>query len=232
MNLAVVRQIHSSLVFQVERARHSQLRYLPSSYRSDDSSQESCGDALITQAPGVLLSIRTADCLPILIADPETRAVAAIHAGWRGLLGRIVEKTVSEMRRSFDSEPRHLLAALGPSIRSCCYEVGSDVVDAFCGAFVDSDRFFRKWPGPQEQPPRVPASPSLAPPHRAHHSGSGLCLDLSAAALDQLQGAGVPKAHVETCDLCTSCRNDLFFSYRKEGNRAGRMMAVIGIKRR
>ncbi len=94
------------------------------------------GDGLMTAEPGILLTIRIADCLPVLLVDPQRRVVAAVHAGWRGALARVIEKAVGDMRRAFGSDPQKLIAALGPSIRACCYEVGEEVVEAFHGSFA------------------------------------------------------------------------------------------------
>src|SRR5204863_8204656 len=89
------------------------------------------GDGLVTNVPGILLSIKTADCLPVLLADTDHHAVGAFHAGWRGTLARIVEKGVGRMRKEFGSDPAKLLAAIGPGVRACCYAVGSGVRDRF-----------------------------------------------------------------------------------------------------
>ncbi|MGH9448601.1 MAG: polyphenol oxidase family protein, partial [Terriglobia bacterium] len=166
-------------------------------------------------------------------ADLRGRVVAAVHSGWRGALKRITEKTVGEMRRIFGSKPGDLIAALGPSIRSCCYEVGQEVVDAFCGEFVRGEEFFRKsLSGAGEGiAPAAPTFLSLTPPGHVLPPRPFFYLDLVAAARDQLKSAGVPGRHIEVMDFCTSCQNSMFFSYRKEGAAAGRMMAVIGIRR-
>jgi YfiH family protein len=231
--LASVHQIHSAEIFVVQNAG-GHLNYLPSGYPLSFQMDERpfSGDALLTASPGILLAIRTADCIPILLVDPRLRIVGAIHAGWRGALKRIVEKTVGEMRRIFGSRPQDLFAALGPSIRACCYEVGDEVVDAFGGAFVEGESFFRKTSGSGEGHAMVSGMSflSMAPPGHTPLQGSHSSLDLVAAVKNQLKSARVPRTHIQTADFCTSCRTDLFFSYRKEGRRTGRMMAVIGIK--
>lgn len=225
--LASVHQIHSAEILRVTRSGN--LQYRPAAL-ADGAVSPSCGDALLTRDARALLSIRAADCLPLLIVDPKIRAIAAVHAGWRGLLARIVEKTAGEMRRAFGSNPKRLFAALGPCIGPCCYEVGEEVVDAFTGRFIRSRQYFCKIRDAGKR--GFPGMPflSMAPPGHAPAMGSGLALDLAAAAADQLRTAGLPASHIEACGLCTSCRNDLFFSYRKEGAAAGRMMAVIGIR--
>jgi purine-nucleoside/S-methyl-5'-thioadenosine phosphorylase / adenosine deaminase len=232
--LAEVHQIHSTLVFCVRRGKDGELEYLPSGYpapaqlRSDSIE----GDALVTDEPGILLSVRSADCVPVLIADSKGSAVAAVHAGWKGMLGGIVEKTVGEMRRLFGSRPGALIAAIGPSIRDCCYEVGQELHSSFCGRFPEGESFFRKLPDDKiftERNPYPPPFLSFAPPGHGPDPGARPHLDLVAVTRYQLRRAGVQESRIRVADFCTSCRSDLFFSHRKEGSRAGRMMAVIGI---
>lgn len=199
-----------------------------------ESSESSSGDAMVTAEPRILLSIRTADCLPVLLADVRLRVVAAVHAGWRGALARVIAKTVGEMRRIFGSAPKDLLAALGPAIGRCCYEVGDEVVEAYRARFVEGDSFFCR-PHRDRDGGDLPSHYSLlfhtqAPPgrRRAHAS---LHLDLDAVAHAQLTAAGLSPSAIHHCGYCTSCRADLFFSYRRDGAQAGRMMAVIGVRR-
>jgi len=246
---ASVHQIHSAAVWQVRRRRDSEAHHLEApdagaslpeyrpagSLRPDDSrgQAERAGDALMTSEPGILLTIRTADCLPVLLVDKRLRAIAAIHAGWRGALARVIEKTVGEMRRAFGSRPADLLAVLGPAIGRCCYEVGDEVVDAFHGQFKESDSFFHK-PVSGAEPQRSELRYELlfhtqAPPgHR--REPHGLHLDLAAVARAQLLAAGLNPSVIHASDYCTVCRPDLFFSHRRDSERAGRMMAGIGIK--
>ena len=123
---ALVKQVHSSHSFVVGRDASGELAYqLPGIEASGAPSTNSRGgDGLMTAEPGILLTIRIADCLPVLLVDPHQRVVAAVHAGWRGALARVIEKAVGDMRRTFGSDPQNLIAALGPSLRVCCYEVG------------------------------------------------------------------------------------------------------------
>ena len=254
-SLASLRQTHSADVFRVSRRADGAMEYRspgcptflaspppvtpyltraggPASRRADEGTM-SAGDALLTDQPGILLSVRAADCMPILIADTRRRAVAAVHAGWRGALQRIVEKAVGEMRRAFDSDPADLVAAIGPSIRACCYEVGPEVVDAFRGRFRDTEDFFQARSA--DEAARVPALRSLQflstrPPGHDPEDAASVHLDLIAVARSQLQSAGMIPSGIHVAPFCTACRTDLFYSFRREGSRAGRMTAVIGIR--
>lgn len=232
--LASLRQIHSPHVYQVTRAAGGRLEYRFCGIPFPEPCPETppAGDALMTDDPGILLSVRSADCLPVVLVDSKRRAVAVIHAGWRGLLARVIEKTVGEMRRLFGSEPRRLLAALGPSIRTCCYEVGEEVLEAFHGRFPQAEKFFCQPPNPSrawaERPPAffLPARPPAREPRAAPTAH----LDLVAGAQEQLRNAALNLSNVSVADFCTACRTDLFFSHRKEGRRTGRSMAVVGIR--
>ena len=160
-------------------------------------------DASVSEKAGDLLAIETADCLPILIVDPSRHFVALAHAGWRGTVARVAQEAVRALVKA-GSDPRHLLAALGPAIGPCCYEVGDDVEEAFG---VSGSKFF------------VPG-PTL----RKH-------LDVVAANRAQLEEAGLVSANIDSLNLCTRCREDLFFSYRRDGANAGRMISVVGFSR-
>ena len=160
-------------------------------------------DAGVTGQPGALLAIETADCLPVLIVDPSTRRVAAAHAGWRGTAARVTQSAVRALLDT-GSRAADLLVALGPSIGPCCYEVGPEVEAAF-GA--SGTGFF------------VPGSAA-----RKH-------LDVAAANRAQLEDMGVSPVHVDSVRHCTRCREDLFFSYRRDGAHAGRMISVLGFSR-
>jgi YfiH family protein len=188
-------------------------------------------DALITATPGMLLGVQTADCVPILLADTRRRVVAAIHAGWRGTLARIAIKTLGRMTMEFGTRPRDVVAALGPAIGRCCYEVGPEVAQAFAAQFPAAAEWFD---GPFEQlahgeePLWLPWLTMMPPGHLL--PPPRVQLDLRASNRWQLIDAGVPEKQIGVSDLCTACRTDLLFSYRREGANTGRLMAMIGIK--
>ena len=185
------------------------------------------GDASTTKDPGVLLAVQTADCVPILLVDPKKRAVAAVHAGWHGTLARIAEKTVGRMQLEYGSKPSDLLAALGPSIGPCCYEVGAELVTKFTAQFADASDYFDEARSGEEPNPLQwlnMAPPGHQPPPKNVH------LDLRKANRSQLLAAGLRAQNIFVSDLCTACRTDLLFSYRKEGAQSGRLLAVVGIR--
>ena len=194
----------------------------------DDASSDPCrGDASITNRPNLLLAIQTADCVPILLVDPKKRAIAAIHAGWRGTLARIAAKTIGKMQMHFATKPADLLAAIGPSIGPCCYEVGTEVATQFLSQFPDAPSYFDEFrtgdePNPIQWLNMMP--PGHQPPPK------GVLLDLRKANRSQLLAAGLRPQNIHTIDLCTACRSDLLFSYRKQGPQSGRLMSVIALR--
>lgn len=215
MAFAPLRQFHSDLIYFFERPASLPPRV----------------DAAITRAPGILLAVQTADCVPILLVDTKQRAIAAIHAGWRGTLKRIAMKTVGRMQMLLGTQPKNVIAALGPAIGGCCYEVGPEVAQAFAGQFAEARDWFEgpfdqlaagDTPNPLQWLTMVPPGHQPPPP--------GVNLDLRAANRWQLLEAGVTPENIFASDLCTSCRTDLLFSFRKEGSVSGRLMAVIGIR--
>src|SRR3954466_11731232 len=127
--MVTLKQVHSDVIHRVQKISKSVLT----------------GDGLITNVPEILLAIQTADCLPILLVDPEHRAVGAFHAGWRGTLARIVEKGVGRMRKEFGSDPGKLKAAIGPGVRGCCYQVGRELRDKFESQFAYAAELFQEF---------------------------------------------------------------------------------------
>jgi YfiH family protein len=215
--LVPVRQIHSSIVRLVGR--------------SDAACAQPCkGDGLMTNAPGLLLAVQTADCIPVLVADRKRRIVAAFHAGWRGTVKRIVESGIGRMRLEYGSRPEDLIAAIGPGIGACCYAVGEEVFSSFVSQFpYFADLFFEVY----DSDPVRTRYPMLFLTQRAPgHSpiGPSLHLDLIEANRRQLLAAGLAPRSIKVVGGCTSCQRELFYSHRASKGHAGRMMAVIGIR--
>jgi YfiH family protein len=175
---------------------------------------------------GCFLGVQTADCVPILLADLKRRAVAAVHAGWRGTLQRIVAKAIGKMQMQFGTKPADLLAAIGPSIGGCCYEVGTEVASEFRSQFANASEWFDEFRTGDEPNPLQwlnMAPPGHQPPPKS------VLLDLRKANRAQLLDAGLRAQNIIVSDLCTACRRDLFFSYRKEAGTTGRLLSAIGI---
>ena len=158
------------------------------------------GDALISRDPGTFITIRTADCLPILIADVRTRAVAAVHAGWKGTVSGICVTTIQTLEREYGSRPEDLRAAIGPGIGPCCFEIGPEVAVQFRKLFPERDDL--------EQ--------------RAK-------LDLAEANVRQLLRQGLAASGVHAANVCTCCATHVYESYRRDGASAGRMISGIGL---
>jgi YfiH family protein len=174
------------------------------------------GDGLITDEAGVLLAAGTADCVPVLLVDPQHRAVGAFHAGWRGTVAGIVGLGVERMRAEFGTHPEDLLAAIGPSIGACCYTVGQDVREQFAEQFPYSDALFRI-------DPEQPGIPKYK-------------IDLWEANRRQLLDVGVKPTGINTVGECTSCTLEAsgqprYFSHRAQAGRTGRMLNVVGIRK-
>jgi len=172
-SMASLKQIHSSVVLA-----------------ADSVGCAGEGDALVSREPGLAVSIRTADCFPILLADPVTRSVAAVHAGWRGTAASVVLSSLGRMQSEFGTDPRDVYAAIGPGIGSCCYEVGLEVAQRF-------------------------------------GKGEAGHLDLAAENRSQLIAAGLHPDHIDAVGGCTFCNPAQFFSWRRDHDRAGRMISFI-----
>lgn len=157
------------------------------------------GDALISRDPDTFIAVKTADCVPLLIADPVQRAVAAVHAGWRGTLAGIASVAVARMAQAFQSRPADLLAAIGPSIGPCCFEVGPEVATQFSALFPERRNLDQK-----------------------------TTLDLREASRRQLLHAGVPPAQIDAGPPCTCCGGPEFYSWRRDRTTGQRMFSTIG----
>ncbi len=164
-------------------------------------------DALVSDAKGVLVGVKTADCVPVLLGDAKTGAFAAIHAGWRGTVQSIVLKAIEKMNKIYGTHPQNLIAAIGPAATCRNYEIGQDVIDEFSKNFPNSAHLFT--------------------PTRANHA----LIDLHTANKEQLLTTEIPAENISVAPLCTIERTDLFFSYRKDKKlhgKTGRLMSVIG----
>lgn len=212
--LVALRQIHSDRIHVVNSPEPGPLT----------------GDGVITNLPGIVLAILTADCLPVLLVDRKNRAVGAFHAGWRGTVQRIVEKGLGIMRHEYGTRPQDIHAAIGPGIQQCCYEVGEELKTQFESQFAYAAELFREV---QSSDPVREKYPLLFMNMRAPGHGD-LCiklhLDLREANRRQLLSLGVPQKQITALGDCTACETTRFFSHRAEKGHTGRMMAVIGIR--
>ncbi len=168
--------------------------------RVEEAGQYAGYDALITNVAGLYLTVTVADCTPILIYDPLHKAVAAVHAGWRGTVAGIASKTLKMMREHFGMDPNHCYAYVGTCIDECSFEVDADVADHFATNF-------KRWDEQKEK----------------------FFVDLKAANADILNKGGVPMAQIECSEYSTVLHNEEYFSYRKENGQCGRMLGLIGV---
>ena len=168
-------------------------------WESLENAIEDC-DALITNEKEIVLTILTADCVPVLLYDSEKKVVAAVHAGWKGTKAGIVAKTVLKMKEVYDCKLENIIAAVAPSIGACCYEVGEDVAKHFFdipkGYAQVEDKYM---------------------------------LNLPYINKYQLLKVGIREENIEMSDVCTACEVDRYFSYRKERGCSGRFMSMIGM---
>jgi YfiH family protein len=199
--LTVAGQIHGRDVLRV--AAHQAGRG-----GTPDSERVGLADALITDVPGVALLSLHADCLPLLLVDPERPAIGVVHAGWRGTVADVAGAAVRAMVDAFGSDPRRLLAHLGPAIGPCCYEVGAEVVAAWSVQDEDSSPISRS------------ASPDAA-----------VTFDLRRANARLLRRAGLRDHLIETSPICTKCAGPASFSHRGQGPLTGRFGAIIALDR-
>ncbi|MGB2898747.1 MAG: peptidoglycan editing factor PgeF [Candidatus Acidiferrum sp.] len=211
LQLISLKQIHSDVIHLINAAPHEPCK----------------GDASAANRPGLLLGVQTADCVPILLVDPKNRAVAAIHAGWRGTLARIVVKAIGQMQMHFKTKPADLLAAIGPAIGGCCYEVGTEVAIQFHSQFADAPGWFDEFRTGDESNP-IQWLNMMPPGHQP--PPKNVLLDLKKANRAQLLAAGLRPQNIFVSDLCTACHPDLLFSYRRQGPHSGRLLSVIGLR--
>ena len=180
--------------------------------RADTTRDELEGvDALVTNLPGVAISVRTADCIPVLMYDPVHKAVAAVHDGWRGTVQRLSQKVIAEMRHRYGTNPADLKAVIGPGIGPDSFQVGQEVVDEFAAA---------GFPMAEILSDRGPKAPTASDP-----MAGGLHIDLWRANEWLLQEAGV--SDIQVAGICTYKNNDRYFSARREGTKCGRIINCI-----
>lgn len=195
-DLLLVKQVHGAEVTRAARGRtHPWVR--------PDA------DVIVTDDPHAAVGVRVADCVPILLAEDTGTAVVAIHAGWRGTAKRAAIAGIHALQEHFGIRPERLVAAVGPSIGPCCYQVGQTTRDAFHEA-GHHDALLDRW-------------------FEARGAGK-FHLDLWRATRDQLEGAGVLPANIYVAQLCTKTHADAFHSYRADGERAGRLLAAIRLR--
>jgi polyphenol oxidase len=196
-----VKQVHGSAHIVVRAGEPAQSGAMPEA------------DLIVSNAIDAVIAVRAADCVPVLIADRVSGAVAAVHAGWRGTCARATPAAVSALEAEFGARPENLVAAIGPSIGVCCYEVGPELVDAFAAAGHERHLIQRWFPS--------------APPPRGSRARNPLHLDVAGANRDQLVLAGVPEEQIHLSGLCTAMHLDVLTSYRAEKAQAGRLVGAI-----
>ena len=210
--VARAHQVHGNIVLRLPHDPDQWPRFL-----EPVATERPPGDALFTDTPGVTVAVSVADCLPILIADPERRAVAAVHGGWRGLAADIVAAVLSRMGEVLGSQPADCFMGIGPSIGPCCYEVGAEVIEAFAAVGM-GEVALQPAGRSQGGEPRTPAT-------------QGTHCNLPAVAAAQAQRCGIQEERIFAVDLCTHCHGDRLWSYRLEGSAAGRMLGGIAVIR-
>ena len=199
-NIVTLNQVHGRDVAVIRRGAPSPV-------------QRPSADALVSHDADSAIAVRAADCVPLLMADSTTGSVAAVHAGWRGTAAGVASAALEALAREFGVRPRDVIVAIGPSIGTCCYEVGSELVDAFAAAGHARhlvDRWFVARPAP-----------------RGTHERPRLRLDVAGANRDQMVLAGVPEENIYDCGLCTAMHLEVLTSFRAEKEKAGRIAGVI-----
>jgi len=230
--LLTLRQFHSNVLVVATAADAAHERPWKAGVPGDRSSSLGWkADGLITDEPGLLLGIQTADCIPVLVADRKRRVVAAFHAGWRGTVKRIVETGVGRMRLEFGCRPEDMVAAIGPGIGACCYSVGEEVLSSFESQFIYARELFHEVESADVVRNKYPMLflTQRAPGHSP--MGPSLHLDLVEANRRQLMDAGLKPGSIQSVGGCTNCQTDMFFSHRASQGHAGRMMSVIGMRK-
>lgn len=197
----VVHQVHGDEILAIDGPRCT---VSPSGSFSAEADL-SC-DAMLTDRPGIAIGIKTADCVPIFLVDKVKQVIGAVHAGWRGTALNIAGKAVDRLRKEFSSQTGDILAAIGPSIGPCCYEVDETVFSSFPPSFRTSGCF---QPGEKE---------------------GRWMFDLARANARQIEERGVPAENIVSAGICTSCSRDLFYSHRRDHGKTGRHLNFIMLR--
>jgi polyphenol oxidase len=182
-------------------------------------------DAIIAASPRIYPAVKTADCVPVLLIDPVRRISAAVHVGWRGAVLRIARKVLRIMSGKFGCNAEELVAAVGPAIGKCCYEVDDKVLAPFRDNFPEAARFIHATVGPASLP-----ATNMGKQSSVSKNSERALLDLPGVVRFELISGGIPERNIHSVDLCTSCRPDLFFSHRRDRGRTGRHIAVAGFR--
>lgn len=197
-DLVLSKQVHEDTVRHVTSADAGKGFLTPTDYTAD---------ALVTDEPGLNLMVFSADCIILLLHDPVSQSIGAVHAGWRGTALDLPAKAVAEMGRLFGAQPANIRVAIGAGIGPCCFETHDDVPDAMRAAFGGG------------------VEPYIAP------VGGKWTVDLKAVNAWRLREAGLEAGHIDVCPLCTACHPELYWSHRKTGDRRGVQGALIGLRR-
>lgn len=197
-DLVLSKQVHEDTVRHVTSADAGKGFLTPTDYTAD---------ALVTDEPGLNLMVFSADCIILLLHDPVSRSIGAVHAGWRGTALDLPAKAAAEMGRLFGAQPANIQVAIGAGIGPCCFETHDDVPDAMRAAFGGG------------------VEPYIAP------VGGKWTVDLKAVNAWRLREAGLEAGHIDVCPLCTACHPELYWSHRKTGDRRGVQGALIGLRR-
>ncbi len=193
--LLTVNQVHGNDILVIDQANYDLSHFLTIE-----------SDAIVTNQPGIMIGVLVADCYPVLLFDPQQRAVAVVHVGWRGAASGLLSKTVASLQSVFGSRPEQLLAAVGPGIAAHSYTVDRPVRDAFQAGSGHWSRIAKEIDLHQWQ------------------------LDLQKSCLLQLEDAGLAAGQISMVAECTCCHRELFFSYRRDQGQTGRQMGFIQLK--
>lgn len=200
-NMTTCQQVHGNKIILVDETNKGSGAFHFSDTICD-------ADALITNKIGIALTLFFADCTPIMIYDPVQHAIGVAHGGWRGTVGQIAKKTVEAMQKAYNTNPQDCLASIGPAIGKCCYEIGNEVADQFKEVFAKDSQKILEY----------------------HQDKDKYHLDLWTANAIMLQRAGLSSTNIDMANTCTCCNHDIFFSYRADHGKTGRIACIMALK--